>query len=177
MSVLSLVCCSRLTSQGYVDDVWWITIHVNAENRTFSLLGQLCGGMHSAASASGTSAADLGAGGVVILAEEFSHEIYRKSLARLFELDESGHLQMYFNATLDVVASKVSLSQHSCILRVACCTGMKDNSPKQLTVSMPWESQLSIISLGSAQWHVTCSCMHCMIRSLASPAACIPASS
>ena len=48
----------------------------------------------------------------MILAEEFSHEIYRKSLARLFELDDSGHLQMYFNATFDVVASKVSSSQH-----------------------------------------------------------------
>lgn len=60
----------------------------------------------------GTSANDVGAGGVVILAEEFSHEIYKKSLARLFELDEMGHLQMYFNATLDVVASKVSFKQH-----------------------------------------------------------------
>ena len=51
------------------------------------------------------------AGGVVILAEEFSHEIYRKTLARLFDLDENGHLQMYFNATLDIVASKVSCLQ------------------------------------------------------------------
>ena len=50
-------------------------------------------------------------GGVVILAEEFSHEIYRKSIARLFELDENGHLQMYFNATLDVVLSKVTFSE------------------------------------------------------------------
>ena len=62
------------------------------------------------------SAAVLGAGGVVVLAEEFSHEIYRKSLARLFELDENGHLQMYFNATLDVVASKVSSRQYHCVV-------------------------------------------------------------
>lgn len=48
---------------------------------------------------------------MVILAEEFSHEIYRKSIARLFELDENGHLQMYFNATLDVVLSKVTFSE------------------------------------------------------------------
>lgn len=62
------------------------------------------------------SAADgLIAGGIVILAEEFSHEIYRKSLARLFELDESGHLQMYFNATFDVVASKVTLEPASLV--------------------------------------------------------------
>lgn len=49
------------------------------------------------------------AGGVVVLAETFSHDIYRQSLARLFELDENGHLQMYFNATLDVAVSRVSL--------------------------------------------------------------------
>ena len=65
------------------------------------------------------SAAVSGAGGVVVLAEEFSHEIYRKSLARLFELDESGHLQMYFNATLDVVASKVSSIQYHCVMLTA----------------------------------------------------------
>ena len=47
------------------------------------------------------------AGGVVVLAEQFSHDIYRKSLARLFEVDEHGHLQMYFNATLEVIVSKV----------------------------------------------------------------------
>lgn len=46
-------------------------------------------------------------GGVVVLAETFSHDIYRKSLARLFELDENGYLQMYFGATLDVTMSKV----------------------------------------------------------------------
>ncbi|DBA70425.1 TPA: hypothetical protein ACH3X2_011834 [Trebouxia sp. C0005] len=45
-------------------------------------------------------------GGVVVLAETFSHEIYRKSLARLFELDENGYLQMFFNATFDVIMSK-----------------------------------------------------------------------
>jgi hypothetical protein len=50
------------------------------------------------------------AGGVVVLAETFSHEIYRKSLARLFELDENGYLQMYFNATFDVIMSKVRLA-------------------------------------------------------------------
>lgn len=50
------------------------------------------------------------AGGVVVLAETFSHEIYRKSLARLFELDENGYLQMYFNATFDVIMSKVCLA-------------------------------------------------------------------
>ena len=49
------------------------------------------------------------AGGVVVLAEQFSHDIYRKSLARLFEVDEHGHLQMYFNATFDVIVSKVRI--------------------------------------------------------------------
>ena len=49
----------------------------------------------------------VAAGGVVVLAEQFSHDIYRKSLARLFEVDEHGHLQMYFNATFDVIVSKV----------------------------------------------------------------------
>lgn len=44
----------------------------------------------------------------MVLAETFSHEIYRQSLARLFELDENGHLQMYFNATLEVAVSRVS---------------------------------------------------------------------
>lgn len=43
----------------------------------------------------------------MVLAETFSHDIYRKSLARLFELDENGYLQMYFGATLDVIMSKV----------------------------------------------------------------------
>ena len=55
----------------------------------------------------------LNAGGVVVLAETFSHEIYRKSLARLFELDENGYLQMYFNATFDVIMSKVSLANQA----------------------------------------------------------------
>lgn len=71
-----------------------------------------------------TSAAVLPAGGVVILAEEFCHEIYRKSLARLFEVDENGHLQMYFNATLDVVASKVARIS----ITDAYCNSIKDNS-------------------------------------------------
>ena len=44
----------------------------------------------------------------MVLAETFSHDIYRNSLARLYELDENGHLQMYFNATLDLIMSKVS---------------------------------------------------------------------
>ena len=55
----------------------------------------------------------LNAGGVVVLAETFSHEIYRKSLARLFELDENGYLQMYFNATFDVIMSKVNLANQA----------------------------------------------------------------
>lgn len=63
----------------------------------------------------------------MILAEEFSHEIYRKSLGRLFELDESGHLQMYFNATFDVVASKVIMSQPHCVVRNANCNNITDN--------------------------------------------------
>ena len=53
------------------------------------------------------------AGGVVVLAETFSHEIYRKSLARLFELDENGYLQMYFNATFDVIMSKVRIANEA----------------------------------------------------------------
>ncbi len=53
------------------------------------------------------------AGGVVVLAETFSHEVYRKSLARLFELDENGYLQMYFNATFDVIMSKVRIANEA----------------------------------------------------------------
>ena len=45
-----------------------------------------------------------------MLAETFSHDLYRQSLSRLFELDENGQLQMYFSATLDVAVSRVSLS-------------------------------------------------------------------
>ena len=52
--------------------------------------------------------APVAAGGVVVLAEEFCHDIYRKSLARLFEVDENGYLQMYFNANVDVIVSKVT---------------------------------------------------------------------
>ena len=60
------------------------------------------------------------AGGLVVLAETFSHEIYRQSLARLFELDEHGHLQMYFNATLDVAVSRVSSLASQMHLFVLC---------------------------------------------------------
>ena len=53
-----------------------------------------------------------------MLAETFSHDIYRKSLARLFELDENGHLQMYFNATLDVTVSKVTPFTQNRVVRL-----------------------------------------------------------
>lgn len=61
----------------------------------------------------------LNAGGVVVLAETFSHEIYRKSLARLFELDENGYLQMFFNATFDVIMSKVRRDRAWCTCGLA----------------------------------------------------------
>ncbi|KAL3133000.1 hypothetical protein ABBQ38_006909 [Trebouxia sp. C0009 RCD-2024] len=81
-------------------------------------------------------------GGVVILAEEFSHEIYRKSLARLFELDENGHLQMYFNATLDVVASKD--------IRIAGATGPCTSANNK----SPLASEVELGVGGTSSWNL-----------------------
>lgn len=52
----------------------------------------------------------------MVLAEEFSHDIFRKSLARLFERDGEGHLKMAFNATLEVFVNKVGL-RSACALQ------------------------------------------------------------
>lgn len=45
-------------------------------------------------------------GGVIVLAETFDHDIFRKSLQRIFERDEHDHLKMAFGATLEVACSK-----------------------------------------------------------------------
>lgn len=45
-------------------------------------------------------------GGVIVLAETFDHDIFRKSLQKIFERDEQDHLNMAFGATLEVACSK-----------------------------------------------------------------------
>jgi protein transport protein SEC23 len=42
-------------------------------------------------------------GGVIINADAFDHEIFQRSLQKLFEKDEKGHLKMAFNATIEVI--------------------------------------------------------------------------
>jgi hypothetical protein len=43
----------------------------------------------------------------MVLAEEFSHSIFRQSLARMFDTDANGDLRMAFNATMEVLCTKV----------------------------------------------------------------------
>ena len=38
----------------------------------------------------------------MVLAETFDHDIFRKSLARMFASEAEGHLRMAFNATVEV---------------------------------------------------------------------------
>ncbi|KAJ7521003.1 hypothetical protein O6H91_19G033600 [Diphasiastrum complanatum] len=45
-------------------------------------------------------------GGLMVLAETFDSEIFKKSLQKLFSRDEEGHLKMCFNATLEVITTK-----------------------------------------------------------------------
>jgi protein transport protein SEC23 len=41
-------------------------------------------------------------GGFMILADSFNTAIFKQSFQRVFQKDGQGHLQMGFNATLDV---------------------------------------------------------------------------
>lgn len=45
-------------------------------------------------------------GGVMILADSFNTAIFKQSFQRVFQKDAQGHLQMGFNATLDVQVSE-----------------------------------------------------------------------
>jgi protein transport protein SEC23 len=45
-------------------------------------------------------------GGLMVLCEGFEHEVFQKSLVKLFDKDEQGHLQMGLNATLEVIPSR-----------------------------------------------------------------------
>ncbi|KAK9805138.1 hypothetical protein WJX72_001479 [[Myrmecia] bisecta] len=45
-------------------------------------------------------------GGVMVLAETFGHDLFRKSLGRMFERSAGGSLQMGFNATFEVLCTK-----------------------------------------------------------------------
>jgi protein transport protein SEC23 len=49
-------------------------------------------------------------GGVIVMADSFTHEIFQRSLQKLFEKDESGQLKMAFNATIEVIVSLLSSS-------------------------------------------------------------------
>lgn len=50
----------------------------------------------------------VSAGGVIILGETFDHPTFRRSLGRVFASGPDGHLDCGFNATLEVIAPKVS---------------------------------------------------------------------
>lgn len=54
-------------------------------------------------------------GGVMILADSFNTAIFKQSFQRVFQKDSQGHLQMGFNATLDVQVCTQSLlhQQHA----------------------------------------------------------------
>jgi protein transport protein SEC23 len=41
-------------------------------------------------------------GGTMVMAEEFTNEIFKKSLQRMLQSDEQGHLNMAFNASMEV---------------------------------------------------------------------------
>lgn len=45
-------------------------------------------------------------GGIMVLAETFESEQFRKSLQKLFEKDEEGHLRMVFGASLEIITTK-----------------------------------------------------------------------
>eukprot|EP00898_Chlorokybus_atmophyticus_P006829 jgi/Chlat1/7147/Chrsp57S06816 len=45
-------------------------------------------------------------GGMMVLAETFSHSIFKQSLQRMFRTDEEGHLRMAFNATMEVMTTR-----------------------------------------------------------------------
>ena len=45
-------------------------------------------------------------GGIMVMAETFDHDVYRRSLARLLRIDDSGCLTMGLNGTFEVQPSK-----------------------------------------------------------------------
>jgi protein transport protein SEC23 len=45
-------------------------------------------------------------GGVVVMSDTFEHEIFRKSLQKMFEKDADGNLKLAFNSTLEVFTSR-----------------------------------------------------------------------
>ncbi|KAJ7535739.1 hypothetical protein O6H91_12G044100 [Diphasiastrum complanatum] len=64
-------------------------------------------------------------GGLVVLAETFDSEIFKKSLQKLFTCDEEGHLKMCFNATLEVITTKeIKISG-----AIGPCSSLKRKSP------------------------------------------------
>jgi protein transport protein SEC23 len=52
-------------------------------------------------------------GGIMVLCEGFEHEMFRKTLAKMFEKDETGHLKMGFNATIEVIVRTKTLRELS----------------------------------------------------------------
>lgn len=45
-------------------------------------------------------------GGMIVMAETFESEQFKKSLQRLFDKDEEGNLKMLFNASIEVMTTK-----------------------------------------------------------------------
>lgn len=45
-------------------------------------------------------------GGMIVMAETFDSEQFKKSLQRLFDRDEEGLLKMFFNASVEVMTTK-----------------------------------------------------------------------
>lgn len=45
-------------------------------------------------------------GGMIVMAETFDSEQFKKSLLRLFDRDEEGLLKMFFNASVEVMTTK-----------------------------------------------------------------------
>ncbi|GAQ79816.1 Sec23 protein transport family protein [Klebsormidium nitens] len=45
-------------------------------------------------------------GGLMVMAEEFTNEIFKKSLQRMLQSDEQGNLNMAFNASMEVLTTK-----------------------------------------------------------------------
>ena len=41
-------------------------------------------------------------GGVMVMSDTFEHEIFRKSLQKMFEKDDDGNLRLAFNSPLEV---------------------------------------------------------------------------
>lgn len=59
-------------------------------------------------------------GGVMVLSDSFNTAIFKQSFQRIFQKDSQGHLQMGFNATLDVQVCYYNHMEFLILLKGAC---------------------------------------------------------